>query len=65
MATHDRMEALRFSDRIAVMNQGKIFQIGSPYEVMNHPVDRVRGFLCGGGNDPGRNRHQSGIKEAF
>jgi len=39
MATHDRMEALRFSDRIAVMNQGKIFQIGSPYEVMNHPVD--------------------------
>ena len=39
MATHDRMEALRFSDRIAVMNQGRIFQIGSPYEVMNHPVD--------------------------
>jgi len=39
MATHDRMEALRFSDRIAVMNQGKIFQIGLPYEVMNHPVD--------------------------
>jgi tungstate transport system ATP-binding protein len=39
MATHDRMEALRFSDRIAVMSQGKIFQIGSPYEVMNHPVD--------------------------
>ncbi len=39
MSTHDRLEALRFSDRIAVMNQGKIFQIGSPYEVMNHPVD--------------------------
>ena len=39
MATHDRMEALRFSDRIAVMSQGRIFQIGSPYEVMNHPID--------------------------
>ena len=39
MATHDRMEALRFSDRIAVMNQGRILQIGPPYEIMNHPVD--------------------------
>jgi tungstate transport system ATP-binding protein len=39
MATHDRTEALRFSDRIAVMNQGRIFQIGPPYEVMNRPVD--------------------------
>ncbi len=38
-ATHDRMEALRLSDRIAVMNRGKIVQIGSPEEVMNHPVD--------------------------
>lgn len=38
-ATHDRMEALRLSDRIAVMNQGRIVQIGSPDAVMNHPVD--------------------------
>ena len=30
MATHDQMEALRLSDQIAVMNQGKIAQIGSP-----------------------------------
>jgi tungstate transport system ATP-binding protein len=37
-ATHDRQEALRLSDRIAVMNNGKILQIGSPEEVMNHPV---------------------------
>ena len=29
-ATHDRMEALRLSDRIAVMNQGRILQIGPP-----------------------------------
>jgi len=37
-ATHDRLEALRLSDQIAVMNQGKILQIGSPGEVMNQPV---------------------------
>ena len=38
-ATHDRLEALRLSDRMAVMNQGKIVQIGSPEEVMNHPIE--------------------------
>ena len=38
-ATHDRLEALRLSDRIAVMNGGEIFQIESPEEVMNHPVN--------------------------
>ncbi len=38
MATHDRLEALRLSDRTAVMNQGKIMQIGKPEEIMNHPA---------------------------
>lgn len=38
-ATHDRLEALRLSDRMAVMNEGKILQIGSPEEVMNHPMN--------------------------
>jgi len=38
-ATHDRLEALRLSNRMAVMNEGEIFQIGSPGEVMNHPVN--------------------------
>ena len=33
------MEALRLSDRIAVMNSGKVHQIGQPEEVMNHPID--------------------------
>jgi tungstate transport system ATP-binding protein len=46
-ATHDRLEALRLSDRIAVMNQGKIFQIGSPEEVMNHPVDEFVASFVG------------------
>ncbi len=46
-ATHDRQEALRLSDRIAVMNQGKILQIGSPEEVMNHPVDEFVASFVG------------------
>lgn len=39
MATHDQMEALRLSDRIAVMNQGRIAQIGTPEAIMNTPAD--------------------------
>ena len=37
--THDQSEALLLSDRIAVIRKGKILQIGSPYEVFNHPVN--------------------------
>jgi tungstate transport system ATP-binding protein len=46
-ATHDRQEALRLSDRIAVMNNGKILQIGSPGKVMNHPVDEFVASFVG------------------
>jgi tungstate transport system ATP-binding protein len=46
-ATHDRQEALRLSDRIAVMNNGKILQIGSPEDVMNHPVDEFVASFVG------------------
>jgi tungstate transport system ATP-binding protein len=47
LATHDRMEALRLSNRIAVMNAGKILQIGSPGEVMNQPVDEFVASFVG------------------
>jgi tungstate transport system ATP-binding protein len=46
-ATHDRLEALRLSDRIAVMNGGKILQIGTSEEVMNHPVDEFVASFVG------------------
>lgn len=35
--THDQEEALTMSDRIAVMNQGKVLQIGSPVEIYERP----------------------------
>lgn len=39
IATHDRMEALRLSDRMAVMMDGRIIQDGPPAEIMNQPAD--------------------------
>ncbi len=46
-ATHDRMEALRLSDRIAVMNQGRILQVGTPDEIMNQPGDEFIASFVG------------------
>lgn len=36
--THDQSEALSVSDRIAVINQGKVLQIGSPFEIYEQPA---------------------------
>jgi sulfate/thiosulfate transport system ATP-binding protein len=36
--THDQEEALEVADRVVVMNEGRIEQIGSPDEVYNHPA---------------------------
>ncbi len=44
--THDQVEALSMSDRIAVFNAGKCQQIGSPTEIYNQPVnDFVAEFI--------------------
>jgi tungstate transport system ATP-binding protein len=45
--THDRMEALRLATRLGVMKSGEILQIGSPAEVMNHPVNEFVASLVG------------------
>ena len=37
--THDQDEAMAMSDRIAVMNEGQIEQIGSPAEIYDNPVN--------------------------
>jgi sulfate/thiosulfate transport system ATP-binding protein len=36
--THDQEEALEVADRVVVMNQGRIEQVGAPDEVYNHPA---------------------------
>ncbi len=46
LVTHDQEEAMEVSDTIAVMNVGKIEQVGSPRDVYDHPAtDFVMGFL--------------------
>ncbi|SEL30906.1 ABC transporter ATP-binding protein [Pacificibacter marinus] len=37
--THDQLEAMTMADRIAVMDHGKLLQVGTPLEVYNNPVD--------------------------
>jgi spermidine/putrescine transport system ATP-binding protein len=44
--THDQNEALTMSDRIAVMNDGRIEHLGAPREIYEHPATRfVAGFI--------------------
>ena len=48
--THDQEEALTMSDRIAVMNHGKILQIGPPREIYNRPAERFVADFIGDTN---------------
>ena len=44
--THDQEEALTMSDRLAVLNHGRIEQLGTPVEVYEHPASEfVAGFI--------------------
>jgi putative spermidine/putrescine transport system ATP-binding protein len=44
--THDQEEALTMSDRIAVFNEGRIEQVGTPAEMYEHPrTEFVAGFI--------------------
>ena len=44
--THDQVEAMSMGDRIAVLNEGRIIQIGTPYEIYNQPNSVfVAGFV--------------------
>ena len=39
LVTHDQEEALSLADRVAVLREGKIIQVGSPSEIYNSPAD--------------------------
>ncbi|WP_068676698.1 ABC transporter ATP-binding protein [Oceanobacillus sp. Castelsardo] len=46
--THDMKEAMKLADRICLMNDGKIVQLGTPEELIHQPVnDFVRDFVSG------------------
>ena len=48
--THDQEEAINMSDRIAVMNNGKFEQIGTPDEIYNHPKTSYVATFVGNSN---------------
>ena len=60
--THDQEEALTMSDRLAVMNSGRIVQLGTPADVYNEPADAYVADFLGVSNlmdaqvDPGPGR---------
>jgi ABC-type Fe3+/spermidine/putrescine transport system ATPase subunit len=47
MVTHDQREAIVLSDRIAVMKEGRIEQIGTPLEIHDHPQTRYVATFTG------------------
>lgn len=48
--THDQQEALSISDRIAIMNQGNVLQVGTPAEVYESPADMFVADFIGENN---------------
>ena len=67
--THDQHEALTMSDRIAVMNAGKILQLGTPEEIYERPTARFVADFIGDTNliearrvAPGRFSILSGVE---
>ena len=48
--THDQEEAINMSDRIAVMRDGRIEQIGTPDEIYNHPKTSYVATFVGNAN---------------
>jgi glycerol transport system ATP-binding protein len=50
--THDQTEALTFADKVVVMNQGIVLQIGTPEELFEKPAHTFVGYFIG---SPGMN----------
>lgn len=43
--THDLVEAVKLADRIAILSEGKVQALGTPYEIISDTSDFVKGFL--------------------
>lgn len=48
--THDQEEAMNLSDRMAIMNSGRIEQIGAPPDIYEHPVNAFTARFLGEAN---------------
>ncbi|NYE95922.1 iron(III) transport system ATP-binding protein [Psychromicrobium silvestre] len=47
LVTHDQAEALSFADQVAVLRNGQLSQVGSPFVVYNRPSDRETAEFLG------------------
>ncbi|MCH7901818.1 MAG: hypothetical protein IH818_13070 [Acidobacteria bacterium] len=57
LVTHDQLEAVAMADRIALMIDGRIRQVGSPLEFFERPADAdVARFFAGSNLIPGDER---------
>jgi multiple sugar transport system ATP-binding protein len=54
--THDQIEALTMADRIAILNEGKIIQVGTPVDIYDRPASTYIAQLVG---SPRINIHQA------
>ena len=61
LVTHDQGEALAFGHRIAVVRDGRIIQIGSPFEIYHHPRHRFVAEFIG---NPGASIVRCGLRFA-
>jgi spermidine/putrescine transport system ATP-binding protein len=50
LVTHDREEALSLSDRLAVLHQGRLEQVGTPRQLYDHPRSAVVATFLGAAN---------------
>ncbi|RDL42798.1 ABC transporter ATP-binding protein [Marinomonas piezotolerans] len=50
LVTHDQSEAFAMADQVAVMESGKILQVGTPYEIYHEPVSRFVAMFVGQGD---------------
>ena len=50
LVTHDQEEALSMSDRVCIMREGRIVQVGSPRELYDNPVNRYVADFVGKSN---------------
>jgi ABC-type Fe3+/spermidine/putrescine transport system ATPase subunit len=62
--THDQEEAFDLSDRIAVMNGGRIRQIGTPRQLYERPEDRFVASFVGRANAFSGVRSEEGVRVA-
>ena len=65
LVTHDQDEAMTVSDRILVMEEGRIIQSGTPSEVYERPVNRFVAEFLGSANLIDAVRNGEGVKTRF